>query len=243
MKKIFKLIKKFIAILLLIVIVLVSYIIIDGYNLYKKAINNTSITKMINILQNSDNYVTIDQIPNTYLKAVVAVENKRFYEIGAVDFISLGRAIITNLNTKSLTEGGSTITQQLAKNLYFTQEKKFTRKIAELFVAIDLEKKLNSKDKILELYVNKIYYGDSYTGIYDASIGYFGKHPSNLTLYEQTLLAGLPNAPSVYALSNNSILSYQRQNQVVSAMAEQNYITDEEANKIYETNKYIFNKH
>ena len=242
MKKILKFIKNIIGILFFVIILIISYILIDGYNLYKSAIKNISITEIINNLENSENYVTIDKIPSTYLNAVVSIENKRFYEIGAIDFISLSRAIITNLNTKSLTEGGSTITQQLAKNLYFSQEKNFTRKIAELFVAMDIEKQLNSKDKILELYVNKIYYGDGYTGIYNASMGYFKKEPCNLTLYEQTLLAGLPNAPSVYALSNNSSLSYQRQNQVVSAMAEQGFISKEEADKIYETNKYIFNK-
>lgn len=241
MKKLLKFIKNIIAILFLIILIVLSYIFIDGYNLYKSAINNTSIAKIVKDLENSKNYVTLDEIPSSYLKAVVAIENKRFYEIGAIDFISLGRAIITNLDTKSLTEGGSTITQQLAKNLYFSQEKKFTRKVAELFVAIDLEKQLKSKDKILELYINKIYYGDGYHGIYEASMGYFKKDPSDLTLYEQTLLAGLPNAPSVYALSNNSMLSYERQNQVVSAMAQEGHITETDANKIYETNKYIFN--
>ena len=242
MKKIFKFIKNIIGILFLLIIIILSYVFIDGYNMYKTAISNVSIKDKVKDLQTTENYTTLDNIPDTYLKAVVAVENNRFYEIGAVDFISLGRAIITNFTTKSLTEGGSTITQQLAKNLYFTQEKKFTRKVAELFVAMDLEKELNSKDKILELYINKIYYGDGYNGIYDASMGYFNKLPSDLTLYEQTLLAGLPNAPSVYALSNNSYLSYERQNQVVSAMANEGYITDSQANEIYEVNKYIFNK-
>ena len=242
MKKILKFIKNIIALLFLIIIFSIGYVFIDGYTMYTKAIEKLSIQEAVKNLENTPNYVTIDNIPKTYLQAVVSIENKRFYEIGAIDLISTTRAIITNFTTKSLTEGGSTITQQLAKNLYFTQEKKFTRKVAEHFVAIDLEKHLQSKDKILELYVNKIYYGDGYTGIYDASMGYFEKEPKDLTLYEQTLLAGLPNAPSVYALSNNSHLSYERQNQVVDAMAKEGQITQTQAEEIYNINKYIFDK-
>ncbi len=91
-------------------------------------------------------------------------------------------------------EGGSTITQQLAKNIFFTQEKKFSRKMAEIFAAIDLEKNY-SKDDIIEMYMNTIYFGDGYYGIGAASRGYFKKEPSELTLDELTLLAGIPNAP------------------------------------------------
>ena len=99
-------------------------------------------------------------------------------------------------------EGGSTITQQLAKNLYFSQEKEMTRKVAEMFMAFDLERHY-SKEEILELYVNTIYFGNGYYSVAEASEGYFGKAPSEMTEYESTLLAGIPNAPSVYALTAN----------------------------------------
>lgn len=94
-------------------------------------------------------------------------------------------------------EGGSTITQQIAKNEYFTQEKKITRKIAEVFMAYEIEKNY-SKDEILELYINTIYFGNGYYNIKDACKGYFGKSPNEMTAGECIMLAGIPNAPSVY---------------------------------------------
>ncbi len=242
MKSIFKLITKIIIVILFIAFLAVAYVCIDGYLLYQDVISKTSIEDTITLLRESENYVEKENIPASYFDAVVAIEDKRFYEHNGFDIISTGRAMITNVLTLSLSEGGSSITQQLAKNLYFSQEKKFTRKVAELFVAMDIENYLNDKDEILELYVNKIYYGDGYTGIYDASIGYFNKSPEDLTIYEQTLLAGLPNAPSVYALSNNSEHSYQRQNQVVDAMISEGTISDTDALEIKETNSYIFDK-
>ena len=117
---------------------------------------------------------------------------------------------MNNLQNKKIIGGGSTITQQLAKNMYFEQKKKLTRKIAEAFVTLDLEDKY-SKSEILELYINIIYFGDGFYGIKDACNGYLDKNPSDLNLYEATLLAGIPNAPSVYQLSNNSKYTYQRQ--------------------------------
>ena len=130
-------------------------------------------------------------------------------------------------------EGGSTITQQLAKNLYFTQEKKVERKVAEVFMAVELEKEYSKKD-ILELYVNSIYFGNNYYCVKDASMGYFGKEPGKMTEYESTLLAGIPNAPSVYALTANPDLAAQRQRQVLEKMIKYKYLTSEEAEKILE---------
>lgn len=112
----------------------------------------------------------------------------------------------------------------------FTQDKDLTRKIAEILVAFDLEKAY-SKDEILELYINKIYYGDGYYGIKKASLGYYGKLPNELTFSEQTLLAGIPNAPSVYSLTANPDLAKQRQKQVLSAMVEYGYISQEKMNE------------
>ena len=138
--------------------------------------------------------MSLSTLPSTYLDAVVAVEDHRFYIHGGIDLIAIGRAAWNNLWAGELAEGGSTITQQLAKTLYFTQEKRFTRKAAEVFMARALEKTF-TKDEILELYVNSIYFGGGYTGVRQASLGYFGKEPSELTKYECTLLAGIHNAP------------------------------------------------
>ncbi len=219
--------------ILIIVTAIVLYIIISGYIMYKNAVDSVSIEQKITQIKSSSYYTSKEDIPDTYKKATVATEDHRFYEHGAIDVISIGRAVITDISTLSLKEGGSTITQQLAKNMYFSQERKFERKIAEVFVAIDLEKNY-SKDDILEYYLNVIYFGDGLTGIGQASKGYFNKLPSELTLYEQTLLVGIPNAPSAYALSSNSTLAEERQNYVLDAMVTYNYITKEEAENVKE---------
>ena len=202
-----------------------------GYFMYKMALEGCSLEDKIQSIHARENYTTLQELPKIYLDAVVAVEDHRFYNHGPIDIISIGRAMWVNLTSFSLVEGGSTITQQLAKNLYFTQEKKLERKIAETFMAFALEKQYE-KDEILELYVNTIYFGSGYYGVFDASQGYFGKAPSEMTDYESTLLAGLPNAPSVYSPDVNPELSAQRQQQVLARMMDCDYITEEEAQAI-----------
>ena len=223
--------KKFLAIIFLIIICLSIYIIKSGYDIYKYAIASMPISKKVDEVSSSDSYVTLDNLPKTYQEATILIEDKRFYSHQGVDIISIGRAIIKDISTLSLAEGGSTITQQVAKNLYLTQEKKFTRKVAEVFLATKLEKEL-SKEKILELYLNIIYYGDGYYGIQNASYGYFGKAPSSLNLNEQTILVGLPNAPSIYQLSNNSNLTKKRQEIVIKTMANAGQLTEDQINEI-----------
>lgn len=227
----FRKIKMFFGLTFLILILLGCYIIKSGYDMYITAISKKPIETRISELKSKDKYISIKNIPKTYQEAVIAVEDRRFYLHSGFDIISISRAIATDITTKSFAAGGSTITQQLAKNLYFTQEKKLTRKVAEVFLALELEK-LYSKEDILEFYMNSIYYGDGYYGIGKASLGYFNKLPSELTLNEQTLLAGLPNAPSVYQLSNHSDLTYQRQNIVLETMAECGYIEKEDIQNI-----------
>ena len=131
----------------------------------------------------------------------------------------------------SYVEGGSTITQQLAKNMYFTQEKIIERKIAEVFMAWQIESNY-SKEDIFELYVNTIYFGDGYYTVKDACKGYFNKELDEMTDYECILLAGIPNAPSVYAPTKNPDLAKQRQKQVMRKMIENGLLTEEEANEI-----------
>ena len=124
-------------------------------------------------------------------------------------------------------EGGSTITQQLAKNQYFTQDKKIVRKIAEMFMAFKMESVLD-KDKILELYVNSIFFGNNYYCVADASQGYFGKAPSEMNFDECTLLAGIPNAPTNYNPLASAELAKQRQAQVIEKMKKAGYLEEEE---------------
>lgn len=118
--------------------------------------------------------------------------------------------------------------------MYFTQEQRFTRKIAELFVAFNLEKDY-SKDDILELYCNMIYYGNGYYGLREASLGYFKKEPKDLTLKEASLLAGIPNAPSVYAPTKNIALAHKRQSIVLAQMVKYHYISEEQKQEIEKT--------
>ena len=193
-KKFFKSIKTLLIFLLLIILVIVGFVFYNGYSLYKNAISNVSIEEKVKEIKNNDNYININQVSKYYKDAVIAVEDHRFYKHSGFDLITTMSAAFSNLKTKSLGQGGSTITQQLAKNMYFTQEKKFTRKVAELFMSFELEKQL-SKDEILELYINIIYFGDGYYGIKEASNGYYDKEPIDLTLEEAIMIAGLPAAP------------------------------------------------
>lgn len=202
-----------------------------GYKMYRDALAEQPLEEKVAEIQADPDYTTLAEIPEIYLDAVVAVEDHRFEQHFGIDLIAIGRAAWNNLTSWSLREGGSTITQQLAKNLYFTQEKSFIRKIAEMFMAFRLENTY-TKDEILELYVNSIYFGDGYYCIYDASQGYFGKAPIDMTDYECTLLAGIPNAPSVYSLTANPELAEQRQEYIVQRMVQYGYISEDEAQSI-----------
>lgn len=233
MKKLFKLIKSIIFFCIAALIAICGYIVYDGYNMYKEAISSESIESKIAKIENRQDYLSYDEIPKDFSNAIVAVEDRRFYMHGGYDIKSIARAFVKNIETKSLVEGGSTITQQLAKNLYFSFEKKFTRKVAELFVAIDIEKKY-TKEQILSYYISVIYFGDGYYGLEAASLGYFSKRPDRLNFDEITLLAGLPNAPSMYALTNNPDLARKRQAIVIEQMKECGYITDDNLKEINE---------
>ena len=186
-----------------------------GYLKYKDATSKLSLSDVVNQIRSGEDYIKLEDISQDYKNAVVAVEDHRFYSHKGIDVISMLRATYVNIKSSSLTYGASTITQQVGRLLYFTQEKSPIRKFAEIFVAFDLEKNY-SKDEILELYLNIIYFGNGYTGIHDASYGYFNKSPKDLTFYEATYLAGLPNAPSVY--SENDKLGEERRLQVVQAV-------------------------
>ena len=230
--------KKFKKILLIIFILIIivftcifGYIFIKGYKMYKSAINEISIKDKFSEIQSQENFTTIDNVPDIFINAIISVEDKRFYNHKGIDFISIGRAIITDIATLDFTEGGSTITQQIAKNEYFTQKKELYRKSAELFVARDIEKNYK-KDEILEIYFNTNFYGSGYYGIYEASWGYYEKDPKDLSDYEATLLAGVPNAPSIYSPKINLNLAERRQDVVLEKMVSAGYLTEDKKNEI-----------
>lgn len=206
----------------------------EGFDQYKKAREEIALDKKIESIRNQDNYIRLKKLPSCYIEAVVSVEDHRFWKHKGIDIIAIARATMNDLKAMKLKEGGSTITQQLAKNLYFTQEKHFSRKIAEVFMAFEIEKNY-SKEEILELYVNTIYFGEGYYGIQEASQGYFKKEPQDMTDDESILLAGIPNAPSDYSLTKNAQLARQRQKQVLEKMVSYGYLTREEANNIINT--------
>ena len=226
-----KLLKKVIIGTILLCLIIGIIVVGNGYVMYKNAIEETPLSVMVQEIKNKDNYTKIEEFPKIYKEAVIAVEDHRFYKHNGIDLISIGRAIINDIKAMKFVEGGSTITQQLSKNTYFTQEKKLTRKVAEVFMALEIEKNYD-KDEILELYLNTSYFGDGYYTIKDACKGYFDKEPMQMTDCEAILLAGIPNAPSVYAPTKNPDLAKQRQRQVMDKMIKHGYLTEKEAENI-----------
>lgn len=224
-------IKKIILIVIIVACLMAGIVIGQGYQLYKSAIEKTPISEVVSKIQNQEDFTSIDNLPKDYVNAVIAVEDRRFYSHSGIDLISITRAIITDIKEMAFVEGGSTITQQVAKNNLFTQEKKATRKIAEIFAAFDLEEYC-TKDEIFELYVNTSYFGNGYYSVKAAANGYFDKEPKEMTLHESTLLAGIPNAPSVYAPTKNPELSKQRQAQVINKMIDNGYLTEEQIKEL-----------
>ena len=219
--------------LIIFVLILIAIIILGtiGFVTYSKALDEEPLLTRTAKVTDDEHYVPFNNLPKDYINAVISVEDRRYYDHGPVDFIGIARALWTNFRTGELREGGSTITQQVAKNLVFSQEETLTRKLGELFAAFDIEKNF-SKDEIFALYVNSAYFGDGYYGIYDASMGYYGKEPKDLNLDEASMLAGIPNAPSVYAPTVNPDLANERQAHVLNTMVENEYITQAQADEI-----------
>ena len=178
--------------------------------------------------RHTGHYVPIDQIPLTLRQAVIAVEDTRFLSHHGFDIEGILRASLVNLQYGEIEEGASTITQQLVKNLFLSQERSFGRKAEELILSLDMEANY-SKDEIMELYLNTIYFGSGYYGIQDASKGYFDKKPEELNLAEASMLAGLPNAPSLYSPYVDFMMAKKRQFIVLDAMLRAGYITKEQA--------------
>lgn len=229
--------KIFLKVILLLILIGISIgllLIGKGYDMYKEAIQETPLEEKVEEIKSKANYTKISELPQMYLDAVISVEDHRFYKHSGIDVIAIGRALINDIKAMDFVEGGSTITQQIAKNEYFTQEKRITRKIAEVFMAFEIEKNY-SKNEILELYINTIYFGNGYYNIKDACEGYFGKSLNEMTTAECIMLAGIPNAPSVYNPKENPKLAKERQKQVADKMVEYGYLTEEEETEILES--------
>lgn len=230
--------KKFKKILLLLILIILSILAIyigQGYKMYKNALDDKPLEEMVQEIRSQKSYTKISNIPDIYKDAVIAVEDHRYYDHKGIDIIAIGRALLNDIRARELIEGGSTITQQLAKNMYFTQDKTLTRKIAEVFMAKKIESNYNKKE-ILELYVNYIYYGSGYYDIKSASLGYFDKEPQDLTEGESIMLAGIPNAPSVYNPKVSPKLARERQKQVIDKMIKYGKLSEGKADEILSEN-------
>jgi len=211
MKKIFKL-----ALLVLVLLVGVNMLIISSTSDSKYDLNADLIKQ---VSANVPDYTPLNQVPEDFTRAVIAVEDHKFYKHHGFDVVGIARAYLTNLKDGTITQGGSTITQQLAKNLFLSSDRTYTRKIKELFLAMKLEK-LYTKDEILEMYINVVFYGSDAYGIQAASHTYYNKKASELSREECAMLAGLLQAPSLYNPKVNPALAAERQNTVLSLMDE-----------------------
>ena len=172
--------------------------------------------------------VALKELPPYLPKAFIAIEDRRFYSHYGVDPIGILRAAVTNVLHRSVSQGGSTLTQQLAKNLFLTQERTLQRKLQEAELALWLERK-HSKNEILELYLNRVYFGSGAYGVEAAAQRYFGKSAKNVTLAEAAMLAGLVKSPSRLAPNRNPEGAEQRAQTVLAAMADAKFITDAQA--------------
>jgi len=171
--------------------------------------------------------VPLNDIPRNLRNATIAIEDRRFYEHSGVDMRGVARAVYANLRGHRLTQGGSTITQQLARNVYLTQRRTIQRKIQEIFLAILIERNF-SKDRILELYLNQVFYGSGAFGVQAASRVYFGKDVKELDLSECALIAGLPQEPSGKCPHRNLPAALDRRDVVLAKMAQEGYISQQQ---------------
>lgn len=227
-----RLLKTILVLFLIIVLSGSAFLIFQGYRNYQTLSEAHPISELIRDEQGKQEYVKLEEISPYLVDATISVEDKNFYEHGGVDLAGVARAVLSNLFGIGEPSGGSTISQQLCKNLYgLFYDTSLTRKITEAFLTYDLEKNYE-KDDIIELYLNVINYGDGYTGVYQASMGYFGKEPSELSLDEASLLAGIPQSPGNLQLSNHYEDTKKKQKIVLEAMVREQKINQEQMDEI-----------
>ncbi|MEE8259424.1 MAG: PBP1A family penicillin-binding protein [Nitrospinaceae bacterium] len=178
--------------------------------------------------------VALDEISPRFTEAMIATEDSRFYSHSGVDHIGLTRAMLQNIRSMRISQGGSTITQQLSKNLFFSFERIWVRKIKELMIAVQIEATF-SKEEILEAYCNQVYFGSGAYGVEDASLTYFGKRAKDLTLLQAAMLAGLPNSPNSANPFNNFERAMKRTRTVLNRMVSSNFIGSLQMEEALET--------
>jgi len=211
----------------------------NNEGLYSKIYTNNNLpTNYTDNIKNE--YIYIDEIPDITKQAFISIEDKDFYNHKGLNYKRIAKASINNLKSGTFKEGASTITQQLVKNRFLSNEKTFDRKIKEAYLSKKLEN-CESKDKILETYLNTIYFGNGAYGIGDASKTFFNKEVKDLNLIESAVLAGCIKSPSNYSPLNNYEKSNERKNLVLKELYKDNKITEEEYNKAIKENIDISN--
>lgn len=178
--------------------------------------------------------IPIEEMPTNLIRAFISAEDARFFEHQGIDVWSIIRALLKNIESMEIIQGGSTITQQITKSLLLSPEKSFSRKIKEAILARRIEKSLSKRD-ILSIYLNQIYLGHRSYGVEAAALTYFGKHASELNLAESALLAGLPKAPSAYSPIHHPLKAKQRQRYVLQRMVQRGYVTKTQAKEAENT--------
>ena len=215
-------------ILLLCIVTAVTTLFCQGYVRYRREIKAVPLNIAVGTYTADPAYVQFDDIDEDFVNAVISVEDKRFFKRNGYDFIALCRALYHNFLAGDMIEGGSTISEQIAKNLYFDgYVNGLEEKTAEIFILYELEKAL-SKEELFALYANMNYYGDGYWGIRDAARGYYQASCSDLSLAQASMLAGLPNAPAIYQLSDGYDLAKERQEWVLRTMCRNGFISKSE---------------
>lgn len=170
-------------------------------------------------------YLTFDKIPTDFVDAIISIEDKKFYSHHGIDFKAIVRAALAALRNGEVTQGGSTITQQLSRMIFLSNEKTWQRKVEEMFVAMELEKKY-TKNQILEFYINNAYFANGYYGIEAASQGYFCEHADSLSLSQIAFLCAIPNSPNYYDPFNNIANTYKRRDRILFNMHSDGIISD-----------------
>ena len=189
----------------------------------------------------SKEWVELKNISNNLIDATISTEDKRFYSHNGFDYIRIIKSIFNNIKSKSIVEGGSTITQQYARNLYLSFDRNFNRKIKEAFLAFKMEINYQKND-ILEGYLNTINYGNGVFGIQNAAKYYFNKDAKDLNLAESSMLAGIPGYPQEYSPINSFKNAKKRQKLILNTMVKNKYITKDEANLAYNTKLILYGK-
>ncbi len=196
MKKLFRLIAALLFALIVVAGIICKPVIKSGYLMYKEAVESMPVQAKVEEICQSDTYTKFEDISPEFIDELIRAEDRRFYKHIAVDPISLARAVVVNVNRRKYTQGGSTITQQLAKNMYFTFDKDLSRKVAEVFVALELEKQY-SKDDILAMYCAVVYFGQNCYGVKQASEYYYDTVPAQLDEEQSKELVNALKAPSI----------------------------------------------